>query len=286
MKEDTKFYIKYPAKEFIVIALILLSQPLLLFLLPNNQIVITWVILAAVFFVYHLLQMSLTNILRNTYILFNEEGVMPAGPFGKTKKYLWKDYNYHNGYIIVENLIIIQFGKKRLKILNNNLTNGNINDILKAIKDNKVKYILKNFSGEDAIIEIYNLLSMFFYSDKIELEEYEKNIVYIEELDTIINSGGFSDYFFYPQSDNVIKALNALEAIGSKKFLEILRKAINKFPNATVPKSLDERQITVNKMEAENPSLWNDLDNEFLEYTEGIYDLLIKYITKNINEFR
>jgi hypothetical protein len=227
--------------------------------------------------------MSLTNILGNTYILFNEEGVMTTGPFGRTKKYLWKEYNYHNGYVIVENLIIMQFRKKKLKILNDNLINGNINDILKAIKDNKIKYILKNLPNQDAIIDIYNLLYMFFYSDKVKLAEYEKNIIYIEELELTINSGGFSDYFFQPQSDNVIETINALEIIGSKKFLEIFKKAVNKFPNNIVPKNLDERQITLNKMKAENPSLWNDLDSEFCEYAEDIHNLLIKYMTKNID---
>jgi hypothetical protein len=135
MDEEKKFYIQYPKKEFIVVLAVVLCQFLLIFLLPNNIFVIIWINLAALFFGYHTLKLLLTNIFKRTYFTLNKEGITAVGNFGRIKKYLWDDYK---GYILIENTVMIQFGKENFKIINSFLKNGNINDIIKIIEENKI----------------------------------------------------------------------------------------------------------------------------------------------------
>lgn len=59
----------------------------------------------------------------------------------------------------------------------------------------KVKKILEEKSGEEAIMTIDNLLSPIFYSKPEKLSKEEKTIVYIEELEREVNNGGFSQFF-------------------------------------------------------------------------------------------
>jgi hypothetical protein len=150
----------------------------------------------------------------------------------------------------------------------------------------KTEKILKNKNGQDAIIAIDNLLSPIFYKNPEKLTLYEKNIVYIEELERAVNNDGFHGYFFNSSGNFTKETLNALNIIGSKIFFNILEKAINKFSNGIVPNNRDERQDILNKLVENDEELWGELDKEFYKYEEDIYKLMIEYIKNNINEFR
>ena len=281
--EETKFSIRYPLKEIITGLVLLFVQPILLFLLPNQIIVIVWVVIFEIFFCYHLAVQLLINIFKKSYFFLNEEGLEITGLFNKTRKYFWNDYK---GYRAVDNLIIIQFGKNKIKIMNDNLANGNIKDIISIIEKNmvfitriKIKSILETKTDPNAIMEIYKLLLPIFHSHNEELFEYEKNIVYIEMLEENVNCGGFSLYFeFYGLYS--METIKALESAGSEIFLNILKQAIDKFPNGIIPENMDERYAVLYKLEEEKPDLWEDLNNKFCRCEESISDLLIKYIKK------
>ena len=152
--------------------------------------------------------------------------------------------------------------------------------------EKKTEKILKNKNGQDAIIDIDNLLSPIFYKNQENLTSFEKNIVYIEELEREVNNGGFSQYFSNDSGNFTKETLDALKIIGSKIFLKIFEKAINKFHNGIVPNDRNERQDILDKLEEDNEELWTELDNEFYKYEEDIYILMIEYIKNNINEFR
>jgi hypothetical protein len=135
MEGDKIFYIKYPLSEFVVAIFILLSQPIIALLVRNTIFIIIWINLMVLFFGYHLLKLLLVNIYNHSYILFNNEGIKGVNPFNRTIKYSWNDYK---GYILIDNILMIQFGNKNLKIVNSFLKNGNINDIIKIIEEYKV----------------------------------------------------------------------------------------------------------------------------------------------------
>jgi hypothetical protein len=147
----------------------------------------------------------------------------------------------------------------------------------------KVEKIIQN--EQNPISEIDNVLSPIFYKNPEKLTFCEKNIVYVEELEREVNNGGFNQYFFNSSGDYVNETVAALETIGSKIFLRILKDAINKFPNGIVPNDREERQDILLEIDEDN-ELWQELDNEFYKYEEDINDLLIDYIKNNIGEFR
>jgi hypothetical protein len=136
MEEEKVFYIKYPKKEFIVILVITLFQFIIPVLVPHNVLVIVWVNISVVFFGYFLLVFLLTNIFKHPCFRFTNKGIIIVNPFNKRKEYVWSDYK---GYMLIENIIFLQFGNKNIKINNGNLRNGNINEIIKIIEENKVE---------------------------------------------------------------------------------------------------------------------------------------------------
>jgi len=141
MEGDKIFYIKYPKSEFIVAIIIILCQPLLLLLIRNSTFVIIWINLVVLFFGYHLLKLLLVNIYNHSYILFNKEGIKGVNPFNRMISYSWKDYK---GYILIDNILMIQFGNKNLKVVNSFLKNGNIDEIISIIEENKVEIKYEN----------------------------------------------------------------------------------------------------------------------------------------------
>jgi len=142
MEGDKIFYIKYPKSEFIVAILILLCQPILLVLIKNSIFIIIWINLVVLFFGYHLLKLLLVNIYNHSYILFNKEGIRGVNPFNRTITYSWKDYK---GYILIDNILMIQFGNKNLKVVNSFLKNGNIDEIISIIEEYKVEIKYNNY---------------------------------------------------------------------------------------------------------------------------------------------
>ncbi|OQA19787.1 MAG: hypothetical protein BWY63_01649 [Chloroflexi bacterium ADurb.Bin360] len=150
----------------------------------------------------------------------------------------------------------------------------------------KVKKILKEASGQDAIMAIDNLLSPVFYSNPEKLSEEERNIVYIEELEREVNNGGFSQFFFNSSGDYTEELIQALKKIGSTKFLQLVESAVAEFPNSHVPKDRSERQEILDSIEDRADPVWDALDAEFYKYEEDIYALMLAYISNNIGKFR
>jgi hypothetical protein len=146
--------------------------------------------------------------------------------------------------------------------------------------------ILNQKDGQDAIIDIDNLLSPIFYSKPEMLSEEEKIIVFIEELEREMNSGGFNQFFFNSAGDFYSEILSALKQVGSVKFYNILKQSSKPFPNESVPTDRKKRQEILEEIEDKADKLWDDLDQEFYKYEEDIYGLLINFINKNIEKFR
>lgn len=146
--------------------------------------------------------------------------------------------------------------------------------------------ILRDNDGEDAIMEIDELLSDVFYSNPDDLTFEERNFIYIENLEREVNNGGFSQFFYNSAGDNTKETVKALELIGSKIFLSMLERAIKEFPNSEVPKERCTRQDILERIEEKATQAWDEIDQEFYNYEEDIYGMLIKYIENNIQSFR
>jgi len=150
----------------------------------------------------------------------------------------------------------------------------------------KVEGILKKKSGQDAMIDIDNLLAPIFYKKPDSLSLPEKNICYIEDLEREINNGGFDQFFYNSSGDNTEETISALREIGSVKFLGILEAASRQFPDAKVPKDRDERFRVMEQIRDKAAPVWDNLDTEFYKYEEDIYGLLMGYLREHIKDFR
>ncbi len=150
----------------------------------------------------------------------------------------------------------------------------------------KVEKVLKAKSGENAIIDIDNILTPIFYKNPGKLSEAEKNIVVIEELEREVNNGGFNQFFLNSSGDYCKEICIALESIKSKTFLNIFQRAISMFPNSEVPADREARLELMEQIEGRANPVWNELDKEFYKYSEDIYSLMIDFIRHNIDQFR
>jgi len=155
-----------------------------------------------------------------------------------------------------------------------------------------IEGILKNKSEQDIISEVSNILNDAYYENHNNFTIPELNIFYIDSLDRDVNQNGFDGYFFNSAGDFAHETLDALKAIGSKIYYEILKNAINVFPNSIVPKDRNERQELLFEITKRNDDLedylelWEDCDRKYWDYEEDLHSLIIEYIKSNINEFR
>jgi hypothetical protein len=139
----------------------------------------------------------------------------------------------------------------------------------------------------DSIIEIDDFVSQLCeYGEKLEkLTEPQKHFYFNQCLEREVNNGGFSQYFTNSSGKYAHQTVETLKLIGAKSFAKILQKAIDKFPDKTVPQDDDERQETVENLEDKNDEIWEKLEDKFYEYPEDLNQLNIDYITEHKNLF-
>ena len=150
----------------------------------------------------------------------------------------------------------------------------------------KVKKIIEKRSGDEAVIEVNQVVSGIFYRNKSLLSYEELTIAYLEQLEVNIHSGGFYYFFWNQCGGNVIETLQALKDIKSIEYLRIFEEAIDLFPRENVPKNIDIRQNAIKRIEDEAIESWKKLDKEFSRYEENLHGLILEYITENVDGFR
>jgi len=148
----------------------------------------------------------------------------------------------------------------------------------------KIRRIIRRETGQNAIIQVIDVLLPIYQKKPGNLTGCERNIMYIYELESEVNNGGFDQYFYNSPGSNVNETIKALESVESKIFLQILIEARNKFPDGDVPKNQNERQEILLNMREDNS--WDELECLFYKYEENLSDLQVKYISKNIENFR
>jgi hypothetical protein len=143
--------------------------------------------------------------------------------------------------------------------------------------------LLKAENLNDSIIEIDNFVSeLCQWGEELEkLTEPQKNFYFNQCLEREVNNGGFSEYFTNSSGRYAHQTVETLKLIGANKFATILQKAIDKFPNKTVPQDDQQREEIVEKIEDKNDEVWDKLDDKFYEYPEDLNELNINYIMQN-----
>lgn len=120
------------------------------------------------------------------------------------------------------------------------------------------------------------------WGDKIEkLMDGQKDFYFNQNLEREINNGGFYQYFFNSSGDFAHETILSLKNIKADKTADILQKAINLFPNKTVPKDRDKRQDILEKIEEKAAPIWEELDQKFFNYEDDLNTLNMEYVEAN-----
>ena len=117
------------------------------------------------------------------------------------------------------------------------------------------------------------------------LNKWERNVYYIDELCTEVNSGGFNSYLYY-HGLHFENAYNALESINALGVLQILNAIREKFPEKGIPKNEKSLQNTIDFMEEKGIDF--EAEDE-LFYSIGEKELikcLLTYVKDNEKHFR
>ncbi|MFC1884772.1 DMP19 family protein [Thermodesulfobacteriota bacterium] len=145
---------------------------------------------------------------------------------------------------------------------------------------------LEKEDATKAIIAIDEKLFQQFYENPDSLSGPEKNFVFVENVEREVNNGGFSQFFYNSSGDYAHESLEALREIGAESAAELLEKAIDQFPDGTVPKDRDERIAVLEQIRDRAEKVWNGLDDKFYGYPDDIAALLLEYVRNNRPEFK
>ena len=113
----------------------------------------------------------------------------------------------------------------------------------------------------------------------------QRNFFYNQNLERELNNGGFSQFFMNASGSFAQETLIALDAIGAGKTAEILRMAMGKFPDASVPKDRAERRRVVEAIEEGEDDAWEQLDKLFYLYEDDLNGLNLDYIRRHRDAF-
>ena len=117
------------------------------------------------------------------------------------------------------------------------------------------------------------------------LNQFEKNVLFIEMLEGQVNNGGFDQYFFNSSGEYAHETLTALEQVGATNAAELLEQAINAFPELPIPKDTEQRRELMDDLPERISNTWDQLDNRFYEYPDNIGGLTIAYVKRNKSHF-
>jgi len=104
-------------------------------------------------------------------------------------------------------------------------------------------------------------------------------------LESEVNNGGFSLYYFNYSSETASFVVEALETVGAMKAADICRRANEvAFPDG-LPKTPEEFRSAASGFSEEVESALDALDREFYGYPDPLTDLLFAYVVKHPEEF-
>lgn len=150
-----------------------------------------------------------------------------------------------------------------------------------------IQKLLASDNLNDSIIEIDNYISeLCSYGDEMgNLNDIQKQFYYNQNLEKEVNNGGFGQYFSNSSGNFAHQTIESLNAIGANSTADILKKAIDQFPNHMVPEDCNERNTIITQISKTAGAVWEALDNDFYVYEDDLNALNMGYIRKHIEMF-
>lgn len=150
-----------------------------------------------------------------------------------------------------------------------------------------IEKLIASNDVNNSIIEIDNFVyELCSWGDDIEkLTEQQKFFYYNQNLEREVNNGGFNLYFLNSSGEFAHETINALKTIKAEKTANILQKAIDVFPDQTVPRDRDKRREVVEAIKETASDIWDELDQSFFAYEDDLNSLNIEYVKQYQERF-
>jgi len=118
------------------------------------------------------------------------------------------------------------------------------------------------------------------------LTNAEKTIYCIDSLSREMENGGFGQLFHHDAGAICLDMLEALEKIRAKKSHAVVQQMVNFFPNGIVPEDEEERLNTFDQLASELVDEIAECDERFYDAGENLIELTLKFVAKNLSQFR
>ncbi len=119
-----------------------------------------------------------------------------------------------------------------------------------------------------------------------DLNSAEKTVYCIDNLSREMDNGGFSQLFHHDTGALCLDMLEALAQIRAKNTLAVVQQVVNFFPNGIVPEDEDERISSFDQLERELVDEIAECDDRFHDVGENLVELTLKFVAKNLAQFR
>lgn len=147
---------------------------------------------------------------------------------------------------------------------------------------------------EESLEEAYDIVSDMYdslcekcnYGDSMDaLNEYERVIYIVQELESEVNNGGFSQFFYNSSGNFSNEVADAFTKIGAIKTAAICKKALAPF-GGRLPVDREERCELLDSLDSDKiESILEKCDDAFFEYEDDLEKLNYEYIIKNKTHF-
>lgn len=114
----------------------------------------------------------------------------------------------------------------------------------------------------------------------------EKSVYCIDSLSREMENGGFGQLFHHDSGALIQDMLEALEKIRAKNTHVVVKQIVDYFPESKVPSDEDQRIDTFDQLASELVDEIAECDDRFHDAGENLVELTLKFVAKNVSDFR
>ncbi len=150
-----------------------------------------------------------------------------------------------------------------------------------------IDQILALKNQTEMIIELsYGIYDKIHKKGFDSLSHPEKVLHHIYWLESEVNNGGFDQFFINSSGDYALDTPTALDDIGAHNTANLMKRAIDMFPNGSPSRDRKQRVEQLDSMDESIRDMIGELDAEFYEYRDPLEELQGKYMVANKDQIK
>lgn len=129
------------------------------------------------------------------------------------------------------------------------------------------------------------VFAKYFKTGLEDLAEPERVFICLWQLEAQVNNGGFHQFYFNSSGNLARDTVSSLQAIGAEHTANLVRKANALFGKTGPSSEWSERQEQLEALGDSKTRMMDDIEAEFMHYTDKLGQLLEAYVLKNAAAF-